>query len=236
MDRLLIANWKHNPVRFADAIALARATAAIPPRDGVALVVCPPAPYLASIGAACPGLALGAQDVSAEPPGAHTGEVGTAILQGLGVSLAIVGHSERRAAGETDDQVAAKVRALLAAGMTPVVCVGEPRDVRAQGTDAVRTFLSAQLSRLPSAPALTIAYEPVWAIGHDTTDDPADAGETARWIAEHLAPRAPAVRVLYGGSVTPENAAALRVQDSLGGFLVGHESLDAGRLAGIVAA
>ncbi len=236
MNRLIVGNWKHNPTDLASALGLAQGIAAIEVPEGVAMVVCPPAPYLAPIHGQSAGLALGAQDVSTMAAGAHTGEVGTAILADLGVSYVIVGHSERRAKGETDLDVSAKTAAVLAAGLRPIVCIGEPRSIRDQGMEAVQAYLRMQLDALPAHPEMVIAYEPIWAIGSGTADDPASAAQVATYIAEYCAPRIPSCRVLYGGSATPENAAAFLSEASIGGLLVGGASLDAVKFSAIVRA
>lgn len=234
MDRLIVANWKENPASLADATALAKATADIQVPEGVTVVVAAPLPYVASIAALAPELMLASQDISVLPQGAHTGEVGAEILKDLGVRYAIVGHSERRALGETDGNVAAKAQAALEAGIMPIVCVGESRNVRDQGMEAVQVFLATQLASVPDAPEVVVAYEPIWAIGSGTADDPASAAELARWIAGLLAPRVDKVRVLYGGSANPENASAFLADAAIGGLLVGGASLDAAKFGAIV--
>lgn len=233
---LIVANWKHNPVTLADALALASGIAKTQPAADRQVVVCPPFPYLAPIHAAHPEFVLGSQDVSALPQGAFTGEVGAGIVSDLGVRYAIIGHSERRALGETDEDVTAKVMAAVAAGLTPIVCIGEDREVKDAGAEAVRAFLQLQLGSIPDAPGLVVAYEPIWAIGSGTADDPASAGETARWIAEYLGYLDIKATVLYGGSTNPENAAAFLAQDGIGGLLVGGASLDVAKFARMMSA
>lgn len=235
MDSLIVANWKHNPVSLTEALALADAEAHIT-ETRHSLVICPPTAYLAPIRAAHPDLALGAQDVSAAPQGAYTGETGARILADLGVRYAIVGHSERRALGESDEDVTAKVLAAADAGITPILCVGEDADVRQQGEDAVRAFLQEQLGAVSGQPEALVAYEPVWAIGTGVADDPARAGETAAWIAEYLGYLGTSARVLYGGSTSPDNAAAFLRQEDIAGLLVGGASLDAAKLASMLRA
>ena len=236
MNRMIVANWKHNPATLEEALALGAGIAAIPVPDGSQVVACAPYPDLAPLIAANPGLTVGAQDLSTQPLGAHTGEVGAELLRGLGVTAVIIGHSERRAMGETDAEVGEKVRVAREAGLTPVMCVGEPREVREQGMDAVHEHLGAQLQAMPDGADAIVAYEPIWAIGSGTADDPASAAEVAAWIAGYLAPRVARVMVLYGGSATPDNAAAFLAQPAIGGLLVGGASLDAAKFAGIVGA
>jgi len=236
MQRLLIANWKHHPARLFEALELASGLAAIEVPEGSAVVVCPPYPYLAPVRVASPGLLLGSQDISAQEPGAFTGEVGAAILADLGVAYAIVGHSERRALGETDAQVASKARAALAAGIFPVICVGESREIQSAGDEAVRAFLAGQLAAVPDDSDAIVAYEPLWAIGSGLAATATDASATARWIASELGDRVASLTVLYGGSVTPANAAAFLAEPDLGGLLVGGASLDAASFSAIVTA
>jgi triosephosphate isomerase (TIM) len=234
MDRLIVANWKQNPATLADSLTLAAGVAGLSAPGGVSVVVAPPLPYLGSVGRENPLLVLGAQDVSVLPPGPHTGEVGAEILKDLGVRYVIVGHSERRALGEMDGNVAAKAQAAVSAGLVPIVCVGEPRGVREQGMDAVKMFLATQLAAVPDGADTVVAYEPIWAIGSGNADDPASAADIARWIAGLLEGRVRSVRVLYGGSATPENASAFLADPAIGGLLVGGASLDAGKFAAIV--
>lgn len=234
MNRLIVGNWKHNPVSLAEALALAHAEAAIVPQEGTTVVVCPPEAYLEPIREACPGLVLGAQDVSAVPQGAYTGETGASILKDLGVTYAIIGHSERRALGETDEDVTAKIMAAVATGITPILCVGEDAETKEQGEDAVKAFLQSQLGAIQEKGEVIIAYEPIWAIGTGNADDPANAAKTATWIAEYLGYLGMQARVLYGGSTNPENAGAFLAESAIGGLLVGGASLDAAKFAGIV--
>lgn len=234
MHRLIVANWKHNPTSLDAALALAGAESAVSAQE-VEVVICPPTAYLAPIRAAHPDLVLGAQDVSAVPQGAYTGETGTAILADLGVRYAIVGHSERRAMGESDEDVTAKILAATAAGITPILCVGEDADVRAQGEDAVHAFLQEQLGALSGQAEAIVAYEPIWAIGTGNADEPESAAKTAAWIIEYLGYLDTKARVLYGGSTNPDNAAAFLAQENISGLLVGGASLDPAKLGAMVA-
>ena len=188
-------------------------------------------------------IGYGAQDVSAHDHGAYTGEVSAAMLAKLGCGYALVGHSERRQYhGEDDALVSAKARAALQAGVTPLVCVGEPLAVRQQGG-----HLSHVLARLDGALAgiqaqqvagLAIAYEPVWAIGTGEVATPADAQEVCGALRERVSAAAGSgvaadVRILYGGSVKAGNIAAIMAQPDIDGALVGGASLDAGEFASI---
>lgn len=234
MNRLIVANWKHNPATASAAHELAAQTAGIEAVEGVQVVVCPPYTYVETIHEAQPQLVLGSQDISTQDIGAHTGEVGGEILKNLGVQYAIIGHSERRAMGESDEEVTYKVRAASAAGIMPIVCVGEDEEVREAGMDAVYAFLQEQLSAIPDVAQLVVAYEPIWAIGTGKADNPASAGEVARYIKEYLGYLNIEVRVLYGGSANPENAAGFLNEPGIGGLLVGGASLDEEKFAAIV--
>ncbi len=248
MRRKLIAgNWKMNGLRDP-GVALARELAA---RAGAAgplgydLLVCPPAPLLVPVGEALRGsaIALGGQDCHRERAGAHTGDVSAAMLVDAGCSYVLVGHSERRAEhGEGDATVRAKAEAAQAAGLIPIVCVGESAEERTAGRAlaVIERQVSHSLPRAgePSGPRagepsdLVIAYEPVWAIGTGRTATPADVAEAHGHIRALLAgllgaEAAGAHRILYGGSVKPDNAAELLAVAGVDGALVGGASLDA---------
>jgi triosephosphate isomerase (TIM) len=191
-------------------------------------------------------IALGAQNVHWEKQGAVTGEISPLMLAKLNVSYVIVGHSERRQLlGETDEMVNKKVRATLDAGMTPICCVGETLEQHEAGetSDVVVGQVDAALARVGSeaVAGLVIAYEPIWAIGTGRTATPDDAQTVAAAIRaavgeSHGAPAAAGVRIQYGGSVKPANAADLLAGPDVDGALVGGASLDPEQLAGIVAA
>ncbi|WP_395700310.1 triose-phosphate isomerase [Aquabacterium sp.] len=232
--KLVIGNWKMNGSvpRLRSFAALA---AAAP--GGCPAALCVPYPLLPAaqtLLAATP-LLWGAQDCSAEDEGAHTGEVSARMLAELGVRYVIVGQSERRAAhGETDGQVALKARRALAAGLTPVVCIGESAEER----DAEQTALALRRQLLQLARtlgrelgAVVLAYEPVWAIGSGQALAPGLIDDTHAVIAELLAFHAglPAgtVPILYGGSVNARNAQAILGRQQVAGVLVGGASLEA---------
>ncbi|WP_432540534.1 triose-phosphate isomerase [Kineococcus sp. SYSU DK002] len=187
---------------------------------------------------------LGAQDVSAHDAGAYTGEVSAAQLTKLGVTYVAVGHSERRQHhGETDELVNAKTKKALAAGLVPIVCVGEPLDVRkaAQHVEFTVGQVSQALSGLAKeqVAGLVLAYEPVWAIGTGEVATPEDAQEVCAAVRAAVAEQfdratADATRVLYGGSVKPASIAAIMKQPDVDGALVGGASTDAADFAAIV--
>lgn len=239
MRRFLVAgNWKMNTNRQSGAdLAGALATNAASPEDGVEVLVCPPYPYLTSVAESLSASAvqLGAQDVYFEENGAFTGEVSVDMLKDVGCAYVLIGHSERRhVMGETDEIINRKVRAALAGGLKVVLCVGELLSER-QG-EQTETVLDAQmaggLSGISAEEALNIviAYEPVWAIGTGVTATP-DQAESAhehlrKWVATHYTSDwSEQVRILYGGSVKPDNAETLLSQPNVDGALVGGASL-----------
>lgn len=203
------------------------------------VAVCPPFPYLAQVGARLAGspIALGAQSVSEHPQGAYTGEVAAEMLADLGCAYVLVGHSERRSLyGETDAVVAAKFAAVQRAGLMPVLCVGETLAERESGaTEAVvGRQLAAVIDRLGVAAlaAAVVAYEPVWAIGSGVTASPAQAQAVHAAIRARVAGLdagiADGLRILYGGSVKPQNAVDLFGQPDIDGGLIGGAALVAG--------
>ncbi len=245
MRRTLIAgNWKMNGSLAANAPLLdgLRAGAA----GACELAVCVPAPYLAQVQASLSGssIAWGAQDMSEHESGAFTGEVSAAMLKDFACRYVIVGHSERRSYhGESDELVARKAVRALDAGLVPVVCVGETLQEREAGsTDAVvirqlAPVLSEVGARLRD---IVIAYEPVWAIGTGKTATPAMAQQVHELIRATLAKTnadaANAVRVLYGGSMKPDNAKELLAMPDIDGGLIGGASLKAADFLAIAAA
>ncbi|MDQ2918102.1 MAG: triose-phosphate isomerase [Pseudomonadota bacterium] len=231
---LIAGNWKMNGGLAANSRLLDRLRSEWSGTDGRVLAVCVPAPYLAQTQSALAGTAVawGAQDVSEHAAGAYTGDVSSAMVAEFGCRYAIVGHSERRQLhGETDVVVGAKARAALAAGLTPIVCVGETLEERQRGeTDVVvARQLGAVIDAVgPDAARMVVAYEPIWAIGTGRTASPSQAQ------AVHAALRARLVvagagdtGILYGGSVKAANAAALFAMPDIDGALVGGASLDA---------
>jgi triosephosphate isomerase len=209
------------------------------------VVIAPPFPQIAAVAEALRGspIAWAAQNVHPEEKGAFTGEVSASMLADLGCSYAIVGHSERRALfAESSEFVARKAEALLAHGIRPIVCVGETLEER----ESQRTFevvgqqLEESLSKIPDdqADVVVVAYEPVWAIGTGRTATPEIAQEVHGFIRESLGKRfgaaGRAIRIQYGGSVKPDNAAALMQQPDIDGALVGGASLEPDSFAAIV--
>jgi triosephosphate isomerase (TIM) len=246
--RLVAGNWKMNKTAPEAAALAATLAGAGPAPGGVAIAVCPPFTALASVAAVlgASGLHLGGQNLHPEPRGAFTGEVSGPMLAALGCRFVIVGHSERRhGMGEDDALVAKKLRAALRDGLIPIVCVGETLPQReAAQTDAVLSRqIEAAYHGLPAAEAeaTVVAYEPVWAIGTGkvaTPDQARLAHATIRSALDRAVGPGTGERlaVLYGGSVSPENAAALFAEEQVDGALVGGASLEAASFRAIVEA
>lgn len=233
---LIAGNWKMNGLR-ADGCALARAVVDGAGGIGVELLVCPPATLLAPVADALGGspVRLGGQDCHAAENGAHTGDIAAAMLADIGCAYAIVGHSERRHDhGEPDAVVRAKAEAAHAAGLTAIVCVGETEQEREAGRalDVVAGQLQGSLPAAATAANTVVAYEPVWAIGTGLTPTPdqiqAVHAHARSCIAGVLGEgEAAAMRILYGGSVKPDNAADFMRLSDVDGALVGGASLAA---------
>jgi triosephosphate isomerase len=233
--RLVVGNWKMNGSLAANASLLDKLAAGWKPNDpNRVLAVCVPFPYLAQARdrlAATP-IAWGAQDASERTSGAYTGDVSGGMIAEFGCRYVIVGHSERRQVhGETDAVVAAKAQAVLAAGMTPLACVGETLAEREAGLTG--TVVGRQIDEMIESLGkgiirTVVAYEPVWAIGTGRTATPEQAQEVHAFLRERLA-RAGAgdVQLLYGGSVKAANAEALFAMPDVDGGLVGGASLNA---------
>ncbi|SDB70764.1 triosephosphate isomerase [Belnapia rosea] len=239
---LIAGNWKmHGTLREATALAEAVQTGAKP---GAELLVCPPFPYLVPVGGALAkgGVALGGQDCHAATKGAHTGDVAAPMLRDVGATYVILGHSERRADhGETDAVVRAKAEAALAAGLIPIVCVGESEAQRLAGEaePVVTGQLAGSLPDGFAAAGGVVAYEPVWAIGTGRTPTEPDIAAIHAAIRGNLESRfseaGSALRILYGGSVKPGNAASILALAHVDGALVGGASLVAADFLAIAA-
>jgi triosephosphate isomerase len=244
--KLIAANWKMYKTPdeardfFRDFLPL------IAKHDRDEIIVCPPYIDICSAVEAVKGssVAIGAQNLYWEKEGAYTGEVCPSMLLAVGCTHAIIGHSERRQYfGETDDMVNFKLKAALEAGLTPIVCVGEVLEEREAGLteDVLRRQCLRAFHAISGKKAgkLVIAYEPVWAIGTGKTATPQLAAEAHSLIRGEAtkafgAPLAENLRILYGGSVKPENAKALMSEEEIDGALVGGASLDPNSFAAIV--
>jgi triosephosphate isomerase len=239
---LVAGNWKMNGLAASQGeLDKIIAGAAGLPCD---LMVCPPATLIARFAAAARGtlVMIGGQDCHPDPSGAHTGDIAAEMLADAGARAVIVGHSERRADHrETDAQVRAKALAARRAGLAAIVCVGEQRSQREGGETlaVVGGQLDGSLPDGATGANLVVAYEPVWAIGTGLTPTPADVAEVHGFIRKRLGERFGAegarVRILYGGSVKPENAKELLAVAHVNGALVGGASLKAEDFLGIAA-
>jgi triosephosphate isomerase len=247
---IIAANWKMHKTHLESIQAVQKLSYLLDERDAerVEVVVCPPFTALRSIETLLQSdrlpYGLGAQDVHWEDQGAFTGEVSPGMLEALRVGYVIVGHSERRELfGETDETVNKKVRAVVAHGMTPILCVGETLQERDTGgtEDKVTRQIRADLGGVPAGEAarLVVAYEPIWAIGTGRNAEPADAGQVVGLIRETLgslySPElAGGVRIQYGGSVKAGNVREFMAHPEIDGALVGGASLDPEEFALIV--
>lgn len=244
---LLAGNWKMNGDRAslsALARGIVRSLHSSPPRQ-CELLVLPPFVYLPEVSGELQGsvVGVGAQDLDVRHGGAVTGAVSAAMLKDIGCSHVLVGHSERRSLfGETDDLVARKFKRALDAGLTPILCVGESLDERKAGLElaVVGRQLDA-VSQLVGADGLAgglVAYEPVWAIGTGESATPEQAESVHGGLRRYLDALDPQLarqtKILYGGSVTPENAASLLGQDNIDGALIGGASLKVESFMGVV--
>lgn len=243
---LIIGNWKLNPGTNLEAKTLFSEVRKKLPKDTTAVVVAAPPflfiPELAK--SAQKKIALGAQDVFYEERGAITGEIGAGMLASFGVQYIIIGHSERRLLGETDEQVNKKIHAVLKRRMTPVVCIGERvrdsqgqffNDIAAQIKSLAQGLTTAQLQKI------VIAYEPIWAIGTGETATAENVKEMQLFIVSTLTKLferkiAEKVRLIYGGSVKESNAKELYEQGGMSGFLVGGASLNAIEFTAVIRA
>jgi triosephosphate isomerase (TIM) len=232
MPQLIAGNWKMHGLA-ADAVALARGVAAGASGLACELLVCPPFVHVGAVAQALAGsvVAVGGQDCHQAKQGAHTGDVSAPMLRDAGASWVILGHSERRHNhGETDELVREKVLAAVEAGLTPIVCVGETEDHRTGGqeTEVVGWQIAGSL---PKPFTGVVAYEPVWAIGTGKTASEEDVAMMHAFIREELVRQfgdaGQGIRILYGGSMRPNNAASLLAVPHVGGGLIGGASLKA---------
>ncbi len=240
--KYVVGNWKMNgnKAALAEATAIFAAAADL---QAVDVALCPPFTLIGAMAAATPGATVGGQDCHRAGSGAFTGSVAAPMLADAGASLVIVGHSERREGfGESDADVGAKAAAALDAGLSVILCVGEPHSVRESG-GAIDHVLAQVAGSLPADadPArLTIAYEPIWAIGTGLVPTIADVAEMHGAIraklAEQIGNGAQRIRILYGGSVNGDNAAELLGAGDVDGALVGGASLTAAKFVPIVEA
>ena len=239
-QRLVIANWKMNgDLAFLEALA-----SSLPLLSNVQTVIAPPAVYALRLAELAQGVfEVGLQDVGSHESGPHTGEVSAAMARDLGASVVLVGHSERRSEHAEDDKiVAAKCEQIIAAGLMPVICVGETLVERKSGNaiDRVRAQVTSQKHCLRNAKEVAIAYEPIWAIGTGksaTVTEAVQMHQAIRGVLKEIVPAAaPGISILYGGSVNAVNAPELFAYPEIQGVLVGGASLDTQQFAAIIRA
>lgn len=226
MKKLIVVNWKSNPSTLSEARTLARAS------DSKGVVIAPPYVYLQALSRTLKKAALASQDVFWQDGGAYTGEISASQLKNLKVKYVIIGHSERRRLGETDEVISKKVGAAVSRGLKVILCVGENWNIHRKGVAAAKRYVANQLKkdlrginslRFAIRDSLTIAYEPVWAISTNKgsrADTPKDAAQMITHIKRILDSR-----VLYGGSITPKNVKSFLSQPEIDGTLVGGASL-----------
>jgi triosephosphate isomerase (TIM) len=243
MRKLAAGNWKMNGL--SAALGQVDLLMAAHPAPGCDVLICPPATLLSRMASRTAGsaIALGGQDCHSAVSGAHTGDISAEMLADAGASHVILGHSERRADhGETDAMVAAKAAAALAAGLVAVICVGETESQRDAGEtlDVIGTQLANSVPDSLTPDTCVIAYEPVWAIGTGRTPTLAEIGTVHDFLRARLTLRfgaaASGVRLLYGGSVKPSNAAEIFAVSNVDGALVGGASLLAADFGAILTA
>ncbi len=233
--KLVAGNWKMNGLKasLGEVKAIVEGAAGVP---GVELAICPPATLASTVGQSLKGSAigLGGQDCHSEKSGAFTGDVSAEMWADIGAKYVIVGHSERRQYhGETDAIVCAKASAVLRAGLTPIICIGESLSERDAGQTlaVIATQLAGSVPEAARTQPIIIAYEPVWAIGTGRTPTMAQVAEVHGAIGKALEARFGAagrgIRLLYGGSVKPDNARELMAVEGVDGALVGGASLKA---------
>ncbi|MDO8521751.1 MAG: triose-phosphate isomerase [bacterium] len=246
MKSIVVANWKMNPPTFREAKKLFDATkkAAERCRD-ISLIIAPPAIYLHELSANYKGkrISFAVQNAHSEESGAQTGEISIAQARDAGAGYVLVGHSERRAVGETNDDTRKKVAAALSLKMTPVLCIGETsRSSSGEHFSIIAEQLLAGIRDVPPAKIskVIIAYEPVWAIGGETTMSPRDMHTMAIFIRKTVVgvygDVGHKVTILYGASVGEQNATAMMRDGDVRGFIVGHVSTNAERFTALLQA
>ncbi len=235
MRPLIAANWKmHGDQSWQDKSAEFDRILPDENRRDIDVLICPPFPFISGLGAQVETtkVMVGGQNCHSEKSGAFTGEVSADMLVSAGATYVIVGHSERRAMGETSEQVKAKAEAAIQAGLTPIICVGETIDERLAGL--ARALVGDQIAASsPDSQDIVIAYEPIWAIGTGETASVDDIAHMHAAIREIVGED---IRILYGGSVKPGNAEAILGTPNVNGALIGGASLEMDSLAAIAQA
>lgn len=240
--KYIVGNWKMNGL-LAQLEDIAEIASVASNHSNVDVGICPPATLIAAVVAQSPELAIGAQDCHFNASGAHTGNLSPAMIKEAGASFTILGHSERRAdQQESNAIVKAKAQAAHEAGLGAIICVGETEEERdaGQAVEIVRVQLSRSIPESAKSSWLTIAYEPVWAIGTGRIPSLSDVeemhGEIRRKLGELVGEGSDSVRILYGGSMNGDNAAELLAVANVDGGLVGGASLTAAKFGPIIAA
>ncbi len=245
MKALVVGNWKMNPATYREARSLFDATKkAADSAKSIQVVVAPPAVFLRDLSKGYRGkIAFAVQNASPATTGAHTGELSFAQAKDSRASYAIIGHAERRAMGETNEDMRMKVAAALVAGITPILCVGEvKRSGSGEHFNFVKEQLKTGLADVPqgSLKKVVIAYEPVWAIGAPKPMEPRDMHEMAIFIRKSIVESYGAtgmdIRILYGGSIDDTNAATMLRDGDVRGFLVGRASAESAHVARLLGA
>lgn len=233
--KIIIGNWKMNPISLDEAKRLFKSTKNISDKlNKTSIVVCPPFVYIPSLLKTESSVSVGAQDAYSEVQGSYTGEVSSSMLKDLGVTYVILGHSERRTKGESDESISKKVQLVLEAGMTAVLCIGEKeRNENGAHLDFLKEQIKNSLDKVSkkNIDKLMIAYEPVWAIGAKEAMSPENIYEMSLFIKKVLSDmyghdEAVNTTILYGGSVNFRNALDIFVKGKVDGLLVGRESLN----------
>lgn len=241
---LIVANWKMNPATFREAKRLFEATKkAVEKVTNALVIIAPPAIYLRDLAVKYKGnkISFAAQNSKAETTGAFTGEISIAQVRDSGASYILVGHSEVRAMGETNDETRAKVVVALSNQITPILCVGETRRTKnGEHFGVVKEQIHAGLKDVPPTkiPRVIIAYEPVWAIGGEITMSPRDMHEMAIFIHKTVVEMhggvGHSIKILYGASVGEKNALAMLREAPVRGFVVGHVSVEPERFTALI--
>ncbi len=233
---LIVGNWKANPdsLRLAKSILSGLQKASAKSKN-IDVVVCPPVIYLESLRNQARGISLGAQDLFTEPNGAFTGEVGYVSLLETKIKYAIIGHSERREAGETDEEIGKKIKTALSVGISPILCIGEKfRDKDMSYLGVLKQQLLVAFKEVPKAKVrnVIVAYEPVWAIGKgaERAARPDEIKEVVIFIRRvvgdmYKTSAVPPIKIIYGASVDGNNAKYIVEESGVGGLLVGRASL-----------
>ncbi len=247
--RLVVGNWKMNPSTLEEAKKIFRGIKRVSVKNsGVEVAVCPPYPFIQTLSRSVEPVHMGAQDVFEEESGSFTGQVSAKMLRAVGCEYVIIGHSEKRAMGETNEVVARKIESSLKEGLKVIVCVGEKeRDQNGEYLTFLKNQITESLAKVnkKTIKQIVVAYEPVWAVGKNYNNAMAgkDVQEISIFIKKILADsygkdESAQTLILYGGSVAPINARDIAEQGQIDGFLVGRQSLEAvnfGEIISIVA-